>query len=371
MEFVNETKVEAGWTLGFERDGRELLVVVVKATYALPRNGGVPELALEQVKLTGPDMFIGEPGLSAPLYETDYAHRKPLCDVLINARAYSPSGRMVEQVPVGIRVGSMVKKFLVCGRRVWRKGVVGASASPPEPFNVMPISYDTAFGGVDDTQGDPQKIRTFVENPVGRGYFHYTDKIEGRPLPNTEEIGASINNPRVPYRPMALGPVGRNWQPRARFAGTYDARWLEHQAPFWPDDFDYRYFQAAAVDQQMPYPAGGEQVVLMNLSPTGNLSFTLPSVSMPVLCIPRRGPDRSVDAVIDTIVIEPELGRFMLTWRAGLPLRRNCFELKQVIAGEMPPAWHRARRFGTKPYYHGLGELVRARQAARATRAPK
>ena len=84
MDFVNETKVEAGWTLGFEPDGRELLVVAIKATFKIPKFGDEPELAENQVPLTAADEFTGEPGYSATLYETDYAHRKPFCDVLLN-----------------------------------------------------------------------------------------------------------------------------------------------------------------------------------------------------------------------------------------------------------------------------------------------
>ena len=365
MDFVNQTQVAAGWTLGFAPDGRELLVVAVKATFGIPQNGQQPELAEEQVKLTGADEFTGEPGRSAPLYETDYAHRKPRCDVLVNGSAYAPNGRKVREVPVGLRVGPMTKTFLVTGQRFWLKGIVGVSASETQLFDVMPISYNNAFGGVDDSHADPVKVKTFLENPVGLGYFHYTDKIDGKPLPNTEEINAPISNPRHTYRPMSLGAIGRNWQPRAKFAGTYDEHWREERAPFWPHDFDYQYFQAAPRDQQIPYPAGGEEIVLRNLTPSGHLNFTVPRMVVPALFIPHRGPDRKVDAVVDTIVIEPDRGRFTLTWRTTMPLQRDCFELKQVIVGEMPLAWHRARRFGRKPYYHGLGELIRARNAHR------
>ena len=34
--------------------------------------------------------------------------------------------------------------------------------------------------------------------------------------------------------------------------------------PFLPDDFDTRYFQAAADDQQVPYPQGGEPIEIVN-----------------------------------------------------------------------------------------------------------
>ena len=94
MDFVNKTGVQPGWTMGFERDGRELLIVAVKATFVIPESPDVePRLAEEQVPLVKADTFTGEPGYSAPVYESDYAHRKPRCDVLLNGCAYARTGK--------------------------------------------------------------------------------------------------------------------------------------------------------------------------------------------------------------------------------------------------------------------------------------
>jgi len=348
--------------MGFDRDGRELVIVAIKATYRIPPDGREPRLAEEQVPLIEADRFTGEPGLSAPLYECDYAHRRPMCDVVLNGTAYAPRDTQALQVGVGLRVGAMTKSFRVIGNRVWRKGMFGITVTDPQPFDTMPISYDTAFGGVQRKKNDLDKVMTFLPNPVGRGYAQSKDDLDGRPLPNTEELNRPITDPGHTYRPMSLGPIGRNWPPRVQYVGTYDQDWLDNRAPFWPDDFDYRYFQSAPPDQQIPYPRGGEEVVLTNLAPEGDRSFRLPSVSMPVWFIPYQGSDSRIDAVIDTIVLEPDLGRFTLTWRASLAMRRSCFDIRQVIAGEMPLGWQRARKYGTKKHYRSLGELVAAKQ---------
>ena len=42
MEFVNQTPFVADWTLGFERDGREILIVAAKGTFAIPADGQLP-----------------------------------------------------------------------------------------------------------------------------------------------------------------------------------------------------------------------------------------------------------------------------------------------------------------------------------------
>jgi hypothetical protein len=367
MDFVNETKVQAGWTLGFQPDGRELLVVAVKATYDIPQNGDEPLLAELQEKLVESDTFTGEPGFSATKYEVDYAHWKPQCDVLVNGSAYAPYGRPAKSVTVGLQIGSVNKRFNVVGDREWVDTFVMVAPSPVSPFTTMTISYDRAYGGTDKSEKKPDKLMTYLKNPIGVGYYPVSDReaIVGKPLPNTEQLGVPVSSVSDNYLPMSFGPIGRNFAERIPYAGTYNDDWLKTRAPFFPDDFDYHYFQSAPADQQIAYPQGDEQVMLENLTSQGITRFLIPRRSMPVLFIPYRGKDRLVDGVIDTIVIEPDQNRFMVTWRASLPLHRDCFEIKQTIAGEMPAAWHRARRIGNKPYYRSLGEYIRATRGRR------
>jgi hypothetical protein len=366
MELLNATKMQAGYTMGMQPDGRELLVVVVKGTFGIPRPGEAPQLLPEQEKLVEADVFTGEPGFSAPLYETDYAPRKPKCDVLLNGSAYAPNGYPTDRVRVGLRVGSMTKVFDVVGNRVWREVAATVSSTRPEPFTVMPISYDNAFGGVDNSHENPAQHRTYLSNHAGKGFFHNLDThvYSGRPLSNTEEPHDAVTIPNGNYRPMAFGPVGRSWEPRPRFAGTYDQNWLDNVFPFLPADFDERYYQTAPADQQIDYLRGGEQVTLYNLTPQGRVDFRLPSVSVPVSFFLKDGNQHDVTPFLDTVVIEPDQKRFMLVWRTARPLRRNIFEVVQVLTGRMPAGWYRARATGRR-YYASLQELVAQRGLAR------
>jgi hypothetical protein len=361
MNFTNVTRCEAAWTTGYEPDGREMLIVIVKATYRLPRNGEQAELATEQVPLVEADTFTGEPGMSAPLFETDYAHRKPFCDVTVVGSAYAPPGKIAARVPVGIHVAGMEKHFAVVGNRAWIKGLSGISTSDPELFATMPITYDVAFGGTDRTREAKGQVYTYTDNPVGRGYWHEVDEIHGEPLPNTEHLNQPVTDYASRYKPMSFSPVGRSWSPRFRYAGTYDQDWLDNDSPFWPKDFDFRYFQSAPADQWIPYPQGGEPVVLRNLTPDGQRSFPLPLRRMPVTFVPYRGYDKTRDAILDTIVFEPDRERFTLTWRTSLALGKSVFDVKETIAGELSAGWHRARRSG-KEYYPSLSALVAAQR---------
>ena len=83
----------AGYTMGMEPSGRELLVVAIKGTYSIPQDGNEPKLMEELVPLVDADVYTGDPGFSAPLYEVDYAPHKLRCDVLLNGSAYAPNGR--------------------------------------------------------------------------------------------------------------------------------------------------------------------------------------------------------------------------------------------------------------------------------------
>jgi hypothetical protein len=370
MDFVNESGLPADWTFGFEPDGRELLVVMAKATFTIPRSGDTAALAEEQQPLVEADEFTGEPGMSAPLRETDYSHRKPSCDVLLNGSSYAPDGRPVDRVPVSLQVGAMRKSFHVFGNRTWDDGLLSIAPTRPEPFTRQPISYDGAFGGADTDPDNPERIETYRENPVGVGFHPIRKKkdLVGQPLANTAEEAKAIESTTGRYRPMSFGPVARNFYPRYKLAGTYDADWLANRAPFWPDDFSYAYFQSAPEDQQIPYLTGGEEIVLENLTSDGICRFAVPRKTVPVTVIYYRQNDRQLTANCDTLLLEPDENRFCMTWRVSLPLRRNCFEVKQLVVGEMPYSWHSARRaeLAGKTYYRTLGELVNAKRGLTA-----
>jgi hypothetical protein len=344
-------------------DGRELLVVAIKGTFTIPQDGEEPRLAVEQVPLFEADSFTGEPGFSAPLYESDYAPHKPRCDVILNGSAYAPGGKPATRVRVSLQVGSISKSFDVVGNRVWKKRLFSVKASRPEPFTVMPISYNNAFGGVDNTHKEEKKHRAYVTNHVGVG-FHSNLKakfVHNKPLPNTEEPGKRIKKPNGKYNSMSFSPIGRSWPPRLRYAGTYDDDWLENVFPFLPSDFDDAYYQSAPTDQQIDYLQGGEEVVLINLTAQGHTRFQIPQAGMPVAFFYKNGETHETDGLADTLALEPDAGRFMITWRTSLPLKKNMFEIVQVLTGEISQGWWRAWESG-KTYYRSLEELIREKR---------
>lgn len=363
MDLLNSTGMLAGYTMGMKPSGRESLVVVVKGTFIIPKQGEEVKLAEQQIPLIEADTFTGEPGYSAPIYEVDYAPIKHKCDVILNGSAYAPQGKPVSKVQVGLKLESLVKTFVVTGNRVWDTGL-STALTMPEEFKTMPFSYDSAFGGVDNFHDDEKKHSAYMKNPVGNGFHEQLSKhlVNETPLPNTEELERPIQSPNADYQPMAFGVIGRGWESRLKHAGTYDQNWIDNTFPFLPVDFNEAYFQSAPEDQQISFPKGGEEVVLVNLTPEGRTAFNLPSIEMPVVFFRKKGEKYETQAVIDTIVIEPDKGVFTLTWRASLLLKKNIFEIPQVLVGEMSRGWWRARELG-KTYYPSLAHLAKANKS--------
>lgn len=345
MELINSTRMVVGYTMGLEPSGRELLVVVVKGTFRIPtEQGATLKLHEEQMPLVMSDVFFGEPGLSAPKYEVDFAPRKQRCDVLLNGTAYAPGGKPVERLTAGVRVGNWSKSLSVVGDRYWYNAG-GVHATAPKPFSTMPIDYDRAFGGVDLRHEDPAKHAAFMPNPSGRGFHRHliAEWLHASPLPNTEEIDNAVRRPDEVYRPMAFGPIGRHWEPRYKYAGTYDEQWQKDVFPFLPADFDEQYYQCAPLDQQLPKPLGEQTVTLLNLTPAGRTDFKIPPFEAPIFIFPKNGEREDLIAPLDTLMIEPDLERVTMTWRVARPLKKNMFEIDEVLVGRKGSQWWQER----------------------------
>ncbi|KFE67598.1 DUF2169 family type VI secretion system accessory protein [Hyalangium minutum] len=351
MELVNKSRLPLEVTTALDKGGKEHLLLVAKATYRFGEGRRMPERVEESLPIAYADTFIGEPGLSSPLYEADMAMTKRWCDVLVDATAHAPEGRPVKELEVAVRVGTFEKQFLVVGDRVWQQGLLRVSASTPEPFTSMRIHYGRAFGG-SPKLSSKEGQETYLSNPVGRGYCpdpraHIVDQM---PLPNTEDAGQRVTSPSAQVQPLSLGPIGRSWNPRSAYAGTYDARWREHVFPLLPEDFDEAFFQAAPPDQQIDFIRGGEPVVLRNLVPgEPHVTFKLPRPELVVRLLYASHRTIELSPVVDTVFLEPDAKRFTMVYRTALPLdRRGLFGISLMAAGPVCKRWWESKVLGTE-----------------------
>jgi hypothetical protein len=357
MNLINATRMVAGYSMGLEPSGRELLVIAIKGTFSFPLPGEDPErfsLHNEQVPLVMADTFTGNPGFSAPVYDVDFAPYKPRCDILLLGKAYAPQGKSTTRFEAGLRIGSWSKTLAVVGPRHWVCKQASVSASAPTPFTEQDISYDIAFGGTDLQHEDQSKHDAFMPNPVGLGFHKNLEPklVHDKPLPRTEQINSAVSNPTERYVPMAFGPVGRGWTTRSKHAGTYDDTWLEKHFPFLPPDFDPQYYQAAPPDQQVAlgtFDQSPTPVALLNLTPEGITHFTIPNLVAPVTVFPKHGDQEEYCATLDTVVIEPEHKRYTLTWRMARPLKKNMFEITEVLVGKKGREWWQERDVASFP----------------------
>lgn len=336
-----------------DKEGQEILLVVVVASFEARHPGGSLELAKEQSSVRVVDEYYGDPASSSIRYEGNLALEKPFVDVLLNAHAYAPGGKPVRRITVNVQVGDIRKSLLVQGNRRWVFGPFGKSPSRPEKFHKMPIIYERAFGGIDLRASNPKKRFAEPRNPIGVGLSH--DPRIHTQVPNVEYPQHRMRARRDRPTPAGLGAVSRNCKPRLDFAGTYDDDWLNNHWPLLPMDFDPRHNQAAPADQQSQTLEGGEKVQLVNLTIEGRWQFKLPILDIPVhLLYDNRRSQTTLR--MDTVLIEPDLYRMTMTSRLKMLFPRNQGVLREILLGHMHPGWIEARiakekyidRLGTK-----------------------
>ncbi|WP_300042663.1 DUF2169 domain-containing protein [uncultured Paracoccus sp.] len=356
MQVLNQTCFVHQFTMGMDKSGREYLSFVVKGSFDFPAGpADRPRPAAVQRPLVMADEHMGAPGLSAVMWETDFAFRKSRCDVVLQGAAYAPGGNPAERVRVGLKVGGWTKQFDVVGPREWRVIGPAITATRPYPFARQAFSYGTAFGGPDRTNPDDKTPPAYAANPVGLGFasVRSQSRLTGQPLPNTEAVDQPVTSPFGEYRPMALGPIGRGWPERLRYGGTFDQNWIDNVFPFLPADFDERFFQMAPEDQQIAFPESGTPVALVNLTPNGREAFHLPDTALPIRIF--RGRETCLEAAPrpDTLIFDPEARVFMMVWRVCVPMQRIITEFTQAWIGHPTPGMRRAFLTG-KRYVRSL-----------------
>lgn len=326
---TNHTPYKAGKTWGRDKEGVHEWIVAVKATYDILADGSV-KLAEEQLDpLLAPE-YNGEDGVSSLRYEADLVAPKPTTDVLINGTAYAPNGKPSTNFIVGARIGRIQKAIRVRGHRIWYEGAFGPAASSAQPISELPITYERAYGGYDQTDPDPKNQRMDSRNPVGCGVVAQPDSQLGQPVPNFEYPNGDLEKDG----PAGFGAIDSYWSPRRELNGTYDEAWQQNRLPLLPEDWDPHSLLCSPVDQRPEtYLTGGEPVDLINLTPGGKLSFVLPKVhlSFRTLIDTRKEEHRSR---LSSVIIEPDFPRVIMVWLTSLACPTDVDYLEETIVSE-------------------------------------
>jgi hypothetical protein len=195
----------------------------------------------------------------------------------------------------------------------------------------MPLVWERAFGGSDVTR---EGFLAHPRNPVGLGYRTEGSQrpLDGLALPNLEDPDAPVRSWKEHPPPACLASIAPHWEPRRSFAGTYDDAWQQQRAPFLPADFDSRFLQLAPPGLvARGHLRGGEPVEVRGATPSGVLRFTLPEARIQVTYVVDR-TSQVHQAVLDTVLIEPDRGRLILVWRAALPCDKRVLRVSVVRA---------------------------------------
>ncbi|TJZ61762.1 DUF2169 family type VI secretion system accessory protein, partial [Chitiniphilus eburneus] len=197
-----------------------------------------------------------------PMQPLDEAWPKPRGEVLLGGAAFAPGGVPVPRMDVRLACAGVDKTLRVLGDRDWYYGLVPwLNIGDPAPFARMPLGWDRAFGG----DGHPA-------NPLGQGYR--PNPVAGfvgqnrAAMPNLEYPDQPVRGHLRKLEPAGFGPLDVRWTPRVKQSGTYDANWLQREAPGLAGDVAPDFFMRAPLDQRLPgYLLGGEAYRLEGLHP--------------------------------------------------------------------------------------------------------
>lgn len=362
MQIVsNTTPFFAECFVSTDKHGQKHCVVVVKATFDVAPDGQCTP-AQDRIPFVYVDQQYGDPARKTVACESDFAPLKPRIDVLLHGFAIAPENKEVTSLRVDFAGPGFRKSAIVTGDRTWIRSGAGLRASAPQAFHSMPLSWDRAFGGIDDTHADIGKHGSELRNPAGVG-FHLNkqpDSILGRFLPNIEKEGAQMRSWQDKPEPIGFAAVGRGWQPRIGFGGTYDQRWREQRCPFLPEDFDSRYFQSAPADQQLRELPAAARFTCSNMGSDGLFIAETPAFEVPIRF---RLEQRSEQALVvaDTVIIEPNRAKLILLGRTSIALPRKLSLLREIHVGARPI-------LGGKPHFTNLAELVAFQRRERSAR---
>jgi hypothetical protein len=334
-ELLNGTSSTVALVPQLGMDGGILMVVLIKELFSIaPGSARVTRVGGAQVRHADEPWDKKAPEASSIQLPADVCIRKPSTDVVVVGNAMSKGGQAVKQLDVHIEVGPVAKSLRVFGTRVWYRGALGMALGPPQPFTSVPLKWELAYGGFDASDANKPPVEE-ARNPLGRGVARDSDALVNQLAPQIEDPRDLISSARTRPAPAGVGAIGRHWEPRRRYAGTADEKWMKERMPLQPLDFDERHNQCATPELICPeYLKGGEMVKLLNLSAGGSYHFALPRLHFAVTARTAQG-DTDHRPVLDTVLLRPSDEETLeLTWRTVVPMPRPARRLHYIQVHE-------------------------------------
>ncbi len=327
---VNESRMAIGWLPGYLNHPEHSITLIAKGTFDLHPDGRATLVdSDEPPPLTGDIHYDDDPTASL-YYESDFVHYKPSTDLLLVGNCWVPGSKPVTSCPVTFQVGNWQRTLRVIGQRFWIEHGKDLLMSDPIPFRHGPLRYEYAFGGPE-----------YPDNPIGKGLEKMMDtsNVERVALPNIEEPEHPLSHADQRPQPAGFGPLHRQWRQRHSKVGTYDEHWQETRWPWYAEDLDWSFFNAAPPQQQWPgYLTGNELISFENLHRDHQrFSSQLPGLRVRgfVHRRPLRGAEHGVfeevQMHLDTLWIDSDQKRLVLVWRGSTNcVSESCDDIARV-----------------------------------------
>ncbi|WP_437905593.1 DUF2169 domain-containing protein [Sorangium sp. So ce327] len=309
------------WRIG----GVLRVTILVKATFALGADGDADLVAPEPVERE--DRFHDDDPSRSLRSASDTAPYLPGAGVVLTGHAHASDA-------TGPVIGLSARLALFRGGPLLDKTIhVFGDPTPgsiaPTPFQRMPLVYERAAGGP-----------SHPWNPVGvseAGEGARADALD--PAMGARRARPNLVNPASPHRPACFGPIAPHWALRERLFNGFEPAAARRSAQLGspgadpaaarraevlhiPEDFDFRAFNPAPFDQQIPFLQGDEQILLENLSAERRfVSTRLPSARARVrryrIDAALAGGSQEIPLVADTLVIDGDRQIASLVWRGS------------------------------------------------------
>lgn len=326
MQLINRTPYAMERAVIFDRQGRETLLVIVKATFDF--SNGVPRVSDEQTPVVVADEYYGDPVETSIRVASDFLPVRTCTGVTLSGHAVVRGGK-TRQMDIGIRVGSLMQKAVVFGDRTGYEAI-----NSPALFERMPLTWENAYGGFDTSNTDSKHHDAHAANPVGKGFIARKSKLDPDTiaLPNIEDPGHLIRGHFDKPAPVGLGPIPPFWEARRKYAGTFDEAWQKERAPLLPDDFDERFLQAAPASLTANgYLRGDERCDLVGMTEEGHLQFDL-NVGVPTVGVRFAKKGVRSKPVMESLHFDTDARQFFVTWKSMIDIQGRVEELRNIEA---------------------------------------
>jgi hypothetical protein len=324
MSFANETPHAALPAPLLEREGRDVVVTHVKATFTVAPDGALRRADVPSAVRVNDVMRAPDDPRSSVLFPSDIGLEKVGADVVVVGEAVST--RKVLAMDVAVAVKKRIVPLRVHGPRVYYEGVLGVAIGQAAPFERVPIAYENAYGGM----SDDLSVVEFA-NPSGVGVARSASDLVGRRAPQIEHPERPHTSAADRHAPVGYGAILSHWSPRKEHAGTFDERWRALRMPLLPEDYDARHGNVAhpSLRFEEGLVAGDPVRVLgMSLEP---FTFVLPIFAVAVRARYDGGEREVSRPAIDTVIVVPGERWVEVLCRAAFATGRGRRILREIV----------------------------------------